>query len=272
MKPSGEILNFGNLRTCRRPAFILFGLILGFLDLMNHSVSAQTVDSFTFGFGSNDPHGANSIVTGSDGALWFLSDGLVARLRTGPGPSPIIVDGARLTTFKVPFLGDNAYGAAIAAGSDGALWFLNSNFAKGGFIDRITTAGELTEYPNPMGIRSFSITAGPDGAIWFTTQTDRPVAGISSIGRIDSNGIVTQFDTPSDIICNHGPCGAKVVTAGPDGALWFTTQGDAIGRMTVSGSVTYFQLHDGAAASQSIVDGPDGALGFTGSHPFFGSS
>jgi uncharacterized protein (TIGR03437 family) len=51
------------------------------------------------------------------------------------------------------------------------------------------------------------------------------------------------------------------ITAGPDGALWFT-EGTGIGRITTSGSVTQYSV--GQPVNHTIVPGPDGALWFTG--------
>ncbi|HEV2237574.1 MAG TPA: Virginiamycin B lyase, partial [Ktedonobacterales bacterium] len=48
---------------------------------------------------------------------------------------------------------------------------------------------------------------------------------------------------------------------GPDGALWFTTP-DAIGRITLSGTITYFPLPMTIGDAQGITSGPDGALWF----------
>jgi virginiamycin B lyase len=53
------------------------------------------------------------------------------------------------------------------------------------------------------------------------------------------------------------------ITAGPDGALWFTnTNGNSIGRISTDGTVTNYS---GATikAPHSITTGPDGALWFT---------
>ncbi|MEO8659007.1 MAG: hypothetical protein ABI693_11080 [Bryobacteraceae bacterium] len=51
------------------------------------------------------------------------------------------------------------------------------------------------------------------------------------------------------------------ITAGPDGALWFTDQG--VGRMSTSGSFTHFRTASQGAVSFGITSGPDGALWFT---------
>lgn len=56
----------------------------------------------------------------------------------------------------------------------------------------------------------------------------------------------------------------NIITAGPDGALWFTASGNAgrIGRITTSGSLSeYATLTSGGPLG--ITAGPDGALWFT---------
>jgi virginiamycin B lyase len=65
------------------------------------------------------------------------------------------------------------------------------------------------------------------------------------------------------------------ITAGPDGALWFTNYGDhcrtvcgSIGRITTRGKVTNFDptinfYCGGAACGTAITSGPDGALWYT---------
>src|SRR3954471_11695845 len=58
------------------------------------------------------------------------------------------------------------------------------------------------------------------------------------------------------------------MTAGPDGALWFTERrGEAIGRITTAGTVTEFpvptSMENPLPDPQGIVAGPDGALWFT---------
>ena len=53
------------------------------------------------------------------------------------------------------------------------------------------------------------------------------------------------------------------ITAGPDGALWFTNQGDdSIGRITTTGTVTNY-TDTGIGTPVGITAGPDGALWFT---------
>lgn len=54
------------------------------------------------------------------------------------------------------------------------------------------------------------------------------------------------------------------LTAGPDGALWFTEPGALkIGRMTTAGAVQEFTLPSAVQDPDGIVAGPDGNLWFT---------
>jgi virginiamycin B lyase len=52
------------------------------------------------------------------------------------------------------------------------------------------------------------------------------------------------------------------ITEGPDKALWFTTGGSAIGRMTAAGAVTEY-TYSTPSGGGGITVGPDGALWFT---------
>jgi virginiamycin B lyase len=115
--------------------------------------------------------------------------------------------------------------------------------------------GEITEFPLPHPSQSFRITAGPDGALWFT---ELPQVGTSKIGRITTDGQITEFQFPSE-----GPR-PEGIAAGPDGALWFTLFDGKIGRMDSEGVITAtYSIPSKASKPTAIVTGPDGALWFT---------
>lgn len=143
-----------------------------------------------------------------------------------------------ITEFPIPIAADT-----IVAGSDGALWFAARDRNKN-TIGRITTDGAVTEFPipTPVGTRASVFTnlaAGPDGALWFGLVRDIPAPRgpsalgqpwIMSVGRITTAGAISEFLLPSDSDAVFG------ITAGPDGALWFTEANDKkIGRMTTTG-------------------------------------
>ena len=88
-----------------------------------------------------------------------------------------------------------------------ALWFTE---LRGNAIGRLTTDGQLTEYPLPTPDAFLAdITAGPDGALWFTESSG------NKIGRITTAGAITEYALPTPTACR------PAITAGPDGALWF---------------------------------------------------
>ena len=68
----------------------------------------------------------------------------------------------------------------------------------------------------------------------------------------------SEFPIPT---ANSAPSG---ITAGPDGALWFTEfTGNKIGRITTAGVVTEFPIPTANSGPMAITAGPDGALWFT---------
>ncbi len=214
-----------------------------------NAMSASTAKSISDDAGitiSNytDPSidGPDAIVSGPDGALWFTNNynSSIGRITTGGSVSNF-----------APGLWDNPDG--IAVGPDGALWISSEACCFGSspgdsLIGRLTTGGEATTFVG--GQQETDITTGPDGALWFTdADTD------SSIGRITTSGVVTQYTDPT-IDFPHS------ITTGPDGALWFTNSNNSIGRITTDGVVTNY-TDPSIDAPQGITTGPDGALWFT---------
>jgi virginiamycin B lyase len=154
------------------------------------------------------PGAAQIITVGPDRQLWFTdSDGSV---KAFPPLSP-----QTLSSFHVPT--STAGPIGIAAGSDGALWFTESQAGK---VGRITTGGAFTEFgPLTANATPAFIALGPDGAMWFTE------AGASAIGRITTSGDITEIP----ITLSSEPFG--IVTA-PDGNIWFTeVLGNKVGRL-----------------------------------------
>ncbi|MGC1159766.1 MAG: hypothetical protein WA891_18395 [Acidobacteriaceae bacterium] len=188
--------------------------------------------------------GPASIVTGSDGALWFTeyNANQIGRVTTS----------GAISEYRVPTA--SAAPNGIAAGGDGALWFTESHANQ---IGRITTAGVVTEYPVPTASSSpEDIAAGADGALWFTES-----AG-DKVGRITTSGGVTEYPVPT---AGSEPWS---IVAGPDGALWFTeSAGEKIGRITASGELTEYPIPDTLGFIPNpyeIIVGADGALWFAG--------
>jgi len=162
----------------------------------------------------------------------------MATCMVNPGQARTYVSGqshglntAAIVEYQVPL--PNYYLAGITAGADGALWFTGGRQANSeNYVGRITTAGNITEYPvGDPAVYLRNITQGPDSNLWFTNPDQ-------SIGKITLAGVVTSFilpftsfDSPFDI------------TAGSDGALWFTELlGNRIGRISTGGQIDEFVL------------------------------
>ena len=141
-------------------------------------------------------------------------------------------------------------------------------------------------YDNPVTLTTTNATAGPLSKTVLNSPADTAgltvnytganvdkisygatAAGLSSgnvIGAVLTPGAAsagfTEFPIPT------GGSYAEDITAGPDGALWFT-EGEAgkIGRITTAGSITEYPILSGGAYSfpGGITAGPDGALWFT---------
>jgi virginiamycin B lyase len=152
-------------------------------------------------------------------------------------------------------LAPSVHASSVAFAPDGSLWFAGAGYwADTTVVGRVSPTGEVSEFEvpgaTPGAFGASSIVAGPDGAMWFTEYL------VNAIGRVDTDGQVTQFALP-----NGG--GPNQIVAGPDGALWFT-ESDAgrVGRITTTGEISEFQLgRRGQPAG--IAVGPDGALWVT---------
>lgn len=179
------------------------------------------------------------ITLGPDGNIWITEWDHVAQITTT----------GTITSFAIA---PESYPESIITGSDGNLWYIITIAHKSGNkIGRITPTGVYTEF-NVLTWNSgiFDLTAGQDGNIWFTESN----AG--KIGRITPTGVVTEFVLPLN---QYGfPPSPGAITNGPDGNVWFTSD-DGIGRISLSGSVSFFSGH----GSLGITTGPDGNIWYT---------
>jgi virginiamycin B lyase len=70
--------------------------------------------------------------------------------------------------------------------------------------------------------------------------------------------IITEYPIPT---ASSGP---TFITAGSDGALWFTeVSGNKIGRITGGGTITEYPIPSAGSNPSGLIAGPDGALWFT---------
>jgi len=177
----------------------------------------------TANWNSDDHRYLWDITSGPDGALWFSME--YASNEGQDWIGTISTSGA-VTTYLLPFA---AAPTALTAGPDGAIWFGTDAY---GVIGRVTTSGVFSEFSDPSQIgQVLGMTAGPDGALWFTNYSvpgDTGFVPYPPIGRIATDGTITTYGNP------YVEEGAMGITAGPDGAMWFSDHiNDSIGRVSV---------------------------------------
>jgi streptogramin lyase len=135
----------------------------------------------------------------------------------------------------------------IVTGSDGDLWFVLPGAKK---IGTLTPTGKLTEYEDGFNSGQ-NMAAGPDGNLWITgTHT-----GGQNITKMTTSGVQTNYPLPEGV-------NAGVITAGPDGNVWFLAGGVKVGKTTPSGSTTAYSLPN-ELRPVAITTGPDGNIWLT---------
>ncbi|MGH7685241.1 MAG: virginiamycin B lyase family protein [Candidatus Dormibacteria bacterium] len=212
---------------------------------------------------SNQPTEVVSLAAGPDGALWFTSASQTAN-RFGR-----ITTAGTVTTIPMPSTWHLDAPCKCQGGFDhmipggGSLWVseLHDTHA---YIGRWSTSRRLlAEYKLPT-TGGTPLAWGPDGNVWFSGSVSSCEGGGcfsgSYIGRLTPKGSISQFRIPDPT--NR----VADITAGPDGALWFTeAPGAHVGRITTSGTITEFVVPGVAGnllptAVQNITAGPDGAV------------
>lgn len=197
-----------------------------------------------------------SIVSGPDGALWFVerfaakvgritTAGQISEYALPGGSEPRGIAAAPLEealwitegTGKVARVGVDgeirqfdvssryARPNQIAVGAEGDVWFTDDGADQ---VDRISPAGTLTHFQLKEGSKPWGITAGPDGDIWFTERFGNKIGFIATTGPTEGQINLTELRTPKS--------NPVAITAGPDGDVWFTEHlGNKIGRITPGG-------------------------------------
>ncbi len=230
--------------------------------------------------GTHDGDFANAITLGPDGNIWFTvaghneHNGLVGKISTD-GTSTVYT----LPTSTAPSGNDvqNVAPSSITSGGDGALWFTESAVNK---IGRITTTGEISEYPvvdsdispSSLLLELKNITLGPDGNIWFTSRMWDDIHK-TKFFKMTQSGQVTEYPTPYTL----ENVDIRGLASGPDNALWFTVWKalpgttvvtNEIGRVTTSGEFVTYPFEDPDSPSSiielgGITSGPDNNLWFS---------
>jgi virginiamycin B lyase len=185
--------------------------------------------------------GILALTVGPDNAIW--AD------RLGDYIYRIATNGTVTNQYWIARNGGPSSIRGIVSGPDGALWFTNDYE-----LGRISTSGLISHYANG-GLLAGGITVGSDGALWYIDLFGH------NIGRRTMGGSVTVYAIPGSTSNGCGYCSS--ISAGPDGAVWFTRSETTkqIGRIDTSGHMTLYSIPTSGA--YSITWGHDGAMWFT---------
>lgn len=156
-----------------------------------------------------------SLITGSDGNLWFAIEGITPDYSTFGKMGRMTPQGV----LKVFSLGQFAVPADLTIGPDHNLWF-----SAGVSVGRLTTDGRLKTF-TPSGntnnrIAIGGITTDIDGALWFATAN-------VAVGRVTTDGTFKFYPFPDNTYFDNGGSSLtlgelKGITSGADGTLWLT--------------------------------------------------
>ncbi len=154
-----------------------------------------------------------------------------------------------ITPYNIPSGEQEAF--YIATSDDGDIWFVERQYNNLSKIDAIT--GEISEYSIPdIGADCGGLANGPDNNIWFIKGTT---------GKISRWNITNNTETEFNLPPLGGGCLSGLIS-GPDNNLWFTHESGKIGKMTLSGTVTTYDIPGGGVGMQMSV-GPDGNIWFS---------
>ena len=183
-------------------------------------------------------------VLGGDGNIWFAGVGQLGNPRVG-----FVTAEGSSTSFSIPPKAGVISG--LTFGPDSNAWFTVVRYnPKPVFIDvgKISASGNFTEYPIPNRAPD-GIAVGPDGDLWVSCSN-------AEIDKVTTSGVVTRYDL-------HPGSAPNGIVAGSDGAMWFSDTGaNAIGRITLDGSVQDFPLPAGLIAPSDVLRARDGNVWF----------
>lgn len=123
-------------------------------------------------------------------------------------------------TKEVPTLTPNAGPTTIVQGPDGAAWFTENNVGK---IGRITSTGDITEYPLSPATSATAIVVGLDNNFYFADNAQNKFGSFNPLTLA-----VAEFAVPAS-----NATIADMIVSGIDGRIYFTEQtANKIGQIT----------------------------------------
>jgi virginiamycin B lyase len=142
-------------------------------------------------------------VTGSDGNLWFVDNGVIGKIDPADGSVTVVATAGTTPGF------DNGNLGPVTLGPDGNVWAVGVGHS----AVSVTPAGDVTEHLISDTTDDYaSITTACDGNLWITSDVE---SDTDVIFRLTPSGTATPFAAPAD----SGPQG---IAAGPDDNVWVT--------------------------------------------------
>lgn len=171
------------------------------------------------------------MANGKDGNIWYVANYTLGR---------ISMNGA-FKEFALPQ--DMGFVGNLAVGTDGTLWVTMGSENKGGLLkvtpsSDTSAAPQITKMTLPLAANTQigPIAAAPDGSLWAPWYAKSGDTILSThIVRLTPSGAVTQL--PLTI-----PGTMTSLAAGPDGKMWFVITPGHMGRITLAGAVTLFNV------------------------------
>jgi virginiamycin B lyase len=195
-------------------------------DGIRGSIDVPTPDARPFG-----------IAAASSGEVWFTEMGTGAL-----GRIDIL---GRLDEFSA---GPTDGVISMVACEGESVWFTLNQANAIGYIRGGNSAPVVTTLPT-AGSAPVGITVATDGAAWFAE------VGAGQIGRIDRNGVLTEYPLPDRSSKPHA------IAADPAGGCWFTLRGsNQVGFIAADGTTAVTDLPTSASKPHGLAVAADGMV------------
>lgn len=159
-----------------------------------------------------------AVIAGPDGNIWFADP-------TANNIGRMSVDGVLLAdTFLSKTSDWRDTPNTIAVGADGNIWFGEVNR-----LGRMTLAGDVTFYalhPDEDAGGAGNIISGPDGNLWWNGPSLNRLQRISVPSADDSQPEITEFLPPG--YNPNTPPGVGPMVVGSDGNIWFVSGSNVV--------------------------------------------
>jgi virginiamycin B lyase len=221
LSPAGKVLRSYAVGPARgeRIAMAVSGEAVWFLH--EHLVGSESLaDIESVDISSGDVRGVRlplgcrvyALAIAPDGTPWFtqkcggfLGDGSKSKTSISHlGPEGEVVRQA---------IAAKDYPVGLAIGPEGTIWFGAWAYYEPSHIGRLTSSGDLAEYPIRSGSPSL-LAVGPEGRLWFADNPRRHGPSFVSIGIDGDLG---------EPLCAEPKCDLEPtdLTQAPDGSLWY---------------------------------------------------